>query len=366
MMKIGVPKEIKNQEMRVAMTPAGVERLIMSGHHVVVEHNAGNGSSFSDRQYKEAGAEIVSQEQAWASDLVVKVKEPQPSEYDFLNGQILFTYLHLSGADKKLTLLLLEKNVTALAYETLENEQGQLPALVPMSAVAGNMSVLMGNFYLAEFNQGRGVLLAQILGEKLGKVLVIGDGVVGQHAARCALALGAEVTVAGLDGKKFKLLEQTTLTGAQFLLSNPENIAKAVQEQDLVVGAVLIRGAKAPKIVTEQMVKQMQAGSVVVDVSIDQGGCIETSRPTTHSKPVFIKHGVVHYCVTNMPGAYPRTSTLALTRVTIEYIHLLADKGVVGFMEKPWLTKAVNVVDGRIAYKKIAEDLDLMEYYRPV
>ena len=365
-MKIGVPKEIKNQEMRVAMTPEGVARLTSSGHRVLVEHNAGAGSGFSDTQYAQAGAEMVSTAQAWDCDLVVKVKEPQRSEYDFLNGQIVFTYLHLSGVDKQLTRVLLEKKVTALAYETLENEQGQLPALAPMSAVAGNMSVLMGNFYLARFNQGCGVLLAQILGEKSGKVLVIGDGVVGQHAARCALALGAEVSVAGLNVNKFEQLQQTILSGAGFLLSTPENIANAVKESNLVVGAVLLRGARAPKIVTEDMVKQMQPGSVVVDVSIDQGGCIETSHPTTHADPVFIKHGVVHYCVANMPGAYPRTSTLALTRVTIDYIQLLADKGVNAFMEKPWLAKAINIVQGRIVYKKIAEDLDLMEYYRPV
>ncbi len=365
-MKIGVPKEIKNQEMRVAMTPQGVARLKAAGHHIMIERNAGAGSGFSNEQYQQAGAELVPTEKAWCCDLVVKVKEPQAAEYEFLNGQILFTYLHLSGVDKQLTRVLLEKKVAALAYETLENEQGQLPLLAPMSAVAGNMSVLMGNFYLAEFNQGSGVLLAQILGEKSGKVLVIGDGVVGQHAARCALALGAEVTIAGLDRGKFERLEQTTLAGAKFLCSNPENIATAVQEQNLVVGAVLLKGARAPRIVTEEMVKQMQAGSVIVDVSIDQGGCIETSRPTTHSKPVFIKHDVVHYCVTNMPGAYPQTSTLALTRVTIDYIQLLADQGIAAFMEKPWLAKAINIIQGRIVYKKIAEDLALMEYYQPL
>ncbi len=365
-MKIGVPKEIKPQEMRVALTPAGVARLASAGHRVLIGQNAGAGSGFSDAQYRQAGADIVSAEKAWACDLVVKVKEPQVAEYDFLNGQILFTYLHLSGVDKQLTRVLLAKKVTALAYETLENEQGQLPLLAPMSAVAGNMSVLMGNFYLARFNQGCGVLLAQVLGEKSGKVLVIGDGVVGQHAARCALALGAEVSIAGLDRGKFERLEQTTLAGAKFLFSNPENIATAVQEQNLVVGAVLLRGARAPKIVTEDMVKQMQAGSVVVDVSIDQGGCIETSHPTTHSDPVFIKHGVVHYCVANMPGAYPQTSTLALTRATIDYIQLLADNGINAFLETAGLAKAINVTQGRIVYKKIAEDLALMEYYQPL
>jgi alanine dehydrogenase len=365
-MKIGIPKEVKNQEMRVAMTPDGAGRLVSAGHQVLVEHNAGQGSGFSDAQYQQAGADIVSAADAWACDLVVKVKEPQPTEYDFLNGQILFTYLHLSGVDKKLTQVLLERKVTALAYETLENEQGQLPLLAPMSAVAGNMSVLMGNFYLARFNQGSGVLLAQVLGKKSGKVLVIGDGVVGQHAARCALALGAQVSIAGLDHRKFEQLEQTMLAGARFLFSDPENIASAVQEQNLVVGAVLIKGAKAPRVVTEKMVKQMQPGSVIVDVSIDQGGCIETSQPTTHSDPVFIKHGVIHYCVANMPGAYPQTSTLALTRATIDYIQLLADKGIDTFLGKPWLAKAINTLQGRIVYQKIAEDLTLMEYYQPL
>lgn len=363
-MKIGIPKEIKNQEMRVAMTPEGVARLTAAGHVVCVEQAAGEGSGFSDAEYQAAGAKIVSADQAWASDLVVKVKEPQPTEYDYLNGQIVFTYFHLSGVDKALTLALLKKNVTAIAYETLEDENGHLPALAPMSAVAGNMSVLMGNYFLARFNQGRGVLLAQVLGEKSGKVLVVGDGIVGQHAARVALALGAKVTIAGLNKTKFQALAEKDLAGANFLLSTPENIALCTQESDLVVGAVLIKGTRAPKVVSEDMIRQMQPGAVVVDVSIDQGGCIETSRPTSHADPVFVKHDVVHYCVTNMPGAYPRTSTIALTRVTLAYIELLANEGVEAFLKTPNLRQAINVYQGRIVYKAVAEDLALMDDYQ--
>ena len=365
-MRIGVPKEIKNNENRVALTPEGVERLTRLGHKVVIESNAGIGSGFSDKQYQQAGANIATAKDCWSVELVVKIKEPQPSEYQYFAGQIIFTYFHLSGVSKSLTEALLEKQVTAIAYETLEDEQGHLPALAPMSAVAGNMAVQMGAYYLARFNQGRGVQLATILGKHSGRVLIIGDGIVGQHAAHIASAMGANVIIAGLNEQRFQTLKKQALQNTDFILSTPDNIARVVTDIDLVVGAVLIKGAKAPKVLTEQMVKTMLPGSVIVDVSIDQGGCFETSRPTTHEQPVFIEHGVIHYCVTNMPGAYPRTSTIALTDVTIEYIEILSEQGLEGFCSKPWLARAINIYQGKIVYQKIAEDLMMMDFFRPL
>ncbi len=365
-MHIGVPKEIKNNENRVALTPEGVERLTRSGHKVIIESNAGEGSGFSNKQYQQAGANIATAKDCWSVDLVVKVKEPQPSEYQYFDGQIIFTYFHLSGVKKSLTEALLKKQVTAIAYETLEDEQGHLPALAPMSAVAGNMAVQMGAYYLARFNQGRGVQLATVLGKNSGRVLVIGDGIVGQHAAHIASAMGADVTIAGVNEHRFQALKKQALKNTDFILSTPDNIADTVTDIDLVIGAVLIKGAKAPKVLTEQMVKTMLPGSVIVDVSIDQGGCFETSRPTTHEHPVFIKHEVIHYCVTNMPGAYPRTSTIALTHVTIQYLEILAEQGVRGFFSKPWLARAINTYQGKIVYQKIAEDLMMMEYFSPL
>ncbi len=365
-MRIGVVKEVKDKENRVAMVPGGVARLTGSGHQVLVESQAGEGAGFSDLLYKQAGAELVSVDQAWSTELVVKVKEPLESEYQYLNGQMLFTFFHLTGVNKSLTEYLLKKQVTALAYETLEDELGNLPILAPMSAVAGNMATLMGAYYLASFNQGRGVQLASILGAHSGKVLIIGDGVVGQHAAKVALAMGAEVLVAGLNEDKFKTLEANSLAGAQFVHSSKDEISRYLADIDLVVGAVLSRGAKAPKVLTEEMVKLMPTGAVAVDVSIDQGGCFETSRPTTHSHPVFIKHGVLHYCVTNMPGAFPRTATVALTETTIAYIEMIAENGIEVFYQNPGLRKAVNTFQGYITYEKVASDLNLVNCFRDI
>jgi alanine dehydrogenase len=365
-MKIGVPKEIKDQEGRVAVTPDGVRFLIQRGHQVVVEFDAGLGSGFSNEHYQHAGAEIVSTDAAWSVDLVVKVKEPLPAEYQYLGQQLIFTYLHLAGVTPSLTEELLKKGTTAIAYETLEDEHGRLPLLAPMSAIAGNMATLMGAYYLAEFNQGRGVQLGRVLGKRHGKIVIIGDGVVGQHAAQVAVGMGAEVFIAGIDLANMQRIKDSVLPDAEFFLSSPENIANHIKDADLVVGAVLIHGAKAPKIVTEDMIKTMPNGSVVVDVSIDQGGCIETSKPTSHTHPVFIKHGVIHYCVTNMPGAYPRTSTIALSDATLPYVLKIADAGKAGLLSDNVLSKAVNTCDGKIACKAVAEGLGMLEHYQPI
>jgi alanine dehydrogenase len=365
-MKIGVPKEIKDQEGRVAVTPDGVRFLVRHGHQVVVETDAGLGSGFSNEHYQHAGAEMVSTDAAWSVDLVVKVKEPLPAEYQYLGQQLIFTYLHLAGVTPSLTEELLKKSTTAIAYETLEDEHGRLPLLAPMSAIAGNMATLMGAYYLAEFNQGRGVQLGRVLGKRHGKVVIIGDGVVGQHAAQVAVGMGAEVFIAGIDLANMQRIKDSVLPDAEFFLSSPENIASHIKDADLVVGAVLIHGAKAPKIVTEDMIKSMPNGSVVVDVSIDQGGCIETSKPTSHTHPVFIKHGVIHYCVTNMPGAYPRTSTIALSDATLPYVLKIADAGKAGLLSDNVLSKAVNTCDGKIACKAVAEGLGMLEHYQPI
>ncbi|MCH9698540.1 MAG: alanine dehydrogenase [Gammaproteobacteria bacterium] len=363
-MKIGIVKEIKNQEYRVSMTPEHVRQLALLGHQVNVELNAGSGSGFSDDDYREAGAQITDAQHAWESELVVKVKEPMPSEYDYLQGQMVFTFLHLAGVDPQLTDRLLCSKTTALAYETLEDDAGRLPLLAPMSAIAGNMAAQMGSYYLARFNGGKGVQLGCIMGARHGKVLVIGDGVVGQHAAAVASGLGAEVVIAGLFPERLADLRQRIAPDIGFIQSSAESIAAEMTEADLVVGAVLSRGSKAPYVVSEAMVKSMQPGSVVVDVSIDQGGCVQTSRPTSHDDPIFVEHGVIHYCVTNMPGAFPRTATLALTEATWAYIELLANKGVVGISGSRQLRTALNCHDGYLCNRPAAESLELLDRYR--
>lgn len=365
-MKIGIPKEIKNKEARVAMTPEGIEKLVQTGNSVVVEVDAGVDSGFNNKQYQDAGASLVSTAEAWNVELVVKVKEPQPTEYQYLEKQIVFTFFHLTGVDKNLTLELVKKGTTALAYESLEDDNGQLPILQPMSAIAGNMSVLMGAYYLALFNQGNGTQLGSVLNKAYGNVVIIGDGIVGQHAAKVASSMGANIAIAGLNEARWSQLNSELLPHVKFVMSNRENISREIKNADLVVGAVLLRGAKAPKIITEKMLKTMQTGSVIVDVSIDQGGCIETSRPTTHSDPVFIKHDVIHYCVTNMPGAYPKTSTIALTDVTIKYILDIAENSLNGIMSNEGESKAINVYQGKITSEKVAKDLDLLEQFKPI
>ncbi len=365
-MKIGLPKETKDRENRVAITPDGVRQLIQKGHSVNVEHDAGFGSGFNDSEYIEAGGLISSAEEAWDSDLVVKVKEPLASEYCFLKGQILFTYLHLAGVDRSLTETLLKSRTTAIAYETAEDDQGKLPLLAPMSAIAGNMAALMGAYYLARFNHGKGVQLGQVLGKPQGKVLIIGDGVVGQHAAGVSTGMGATVLMLGTVAERAKQLHKNISPDLNYQLSSKEAIEENLSDTDLLIGAVLSPGKQAPHLVSEEMVKTMQSGSVVVDVSIDQGGCIETSHPTSHSNPTFIKHGVIHYCVTNMPGAYPRTSTHALTDATLPYLLQLADKGISSFASNNGSIKAINTLKGYVCCYEVAEALGLKKKFKKV
>ncbi len=362
-MRIGVPKEIKAQESRVGLTPAGAAVLVGDGHVVVMERGAGAGAGFDDAEYARAGAELADVAAAWGADLVVKVKEPLNAEHSLLRGQLLFTYLHLAAVNPGLTEALLQAGTTAIAYETVEDANGRLPLLAPMSAVAGSMAATMGAYYLTAFNGGRGVLPGRILGDPQGTVLVIGDGVVGRHAARTAAALGARVAMAGRHAERLPALRREVSDALEFVQSAPDALAAATRASDLVVGAVLRRGERAPHVVTTAMVAAMQPGSVIVDVSIDQGGCVETARPTSHAHPTYIKHGVVHYCVTNMPGAYPRTSTLALAAATLPYVRRLAAQGAGALDDDAGLARGLNVADGRICYRAVAEALGRMDAF---
>lgn len=364
-MIIGAPKETKDRENRIALTPEGARQLAAKGHKVIVEKNAGAGSGFSDEDYAKNGAAIADAEKAWDADIVIKVKEPLEPEYKFLKKQVLFTYLHLAAAPKSLTESLLKAETTSIAYETVEDTYNGLPLLAPMSAVAGNMSVTVGSYYLAKFSNGKGTMLGEVNGKLYGKVVIIGDGVVGRHAAKTAYGMGANVFIFGRHEERMDHLGEIIGKGAHVLLSTPENISEHIKDADLVVGAVLVKGAKAPWIISEEMIKTMQPGSVIVDVSIDQGGCIETSKPTSHSNPIFVKHGVTHYCVTNMPGAYPRTATIALTNATLPYLLKLADKGfekAVG--ENAGFAKGVNTHKGHITCKPVAEALSMYDNFR--
>jgi alanine dehydrogenase len=359
-MIIGIPKEIKNNENRVAITPAGVISFVNTGHSVLIEANAGIGSGFTDGAYIEAGAQILENaSDVWAkSEMIMKVKEPLPSEYDyFREGLILFTYLHLA-AELELARALTSKGVIAIAYETVEINR-TLPLLTPMSEVAGRMASQIGAQFLEKPKGGKGILLAGVPGVKRGKVTVIGGGVVGTNAAKIAIGLGADVTIIDLSPERLRYLDDIFGNTINTLMSNPLNIAEAVRESDLVIGAVLIPGAKAPKLVSEDMIKAMSPGSVIVDVAIDQGGIFETvDRITTHSEPTYEKHGVVHYAVANMPGAVPRTSTIALTNVTIPYALQIANKGVyTAVSENKALELGVNVANGSITYEVVARDL---------
>jgi alanine dehydrogenase len=363
-MQVGVPKEIKDRENRVAVTPQGVSQLVAAGHSVKIERCAGVGSGFLDADYEAAGAELVSAKSAWQSELVVKVKEPLEPEYDYLADQILFTYLHLAGVTPSLTKQLLQRQTTAVAYETVQDEQGRLPLLAPMSAIAGNTAVIMGNYHLASSNGGRGTQLGQVFGCPHGKVLVVGDGVVGQHAAKAADGLGAHVTIIGIDAAKEATLKQAISSRINFKLSTPENLMQEISDADLVVGAVLLPGAKAPDVISREMVKSMQPGSVIVDVSIDQGGCVETARPTSHSDPIYIEHGVIHYCVTNMPAAYPRTATVALTSATLPFIKKLAAEGADALRKDSRFALGLNTYQGAITCQAVADSLDMMHRYQ--
>ncbi|WDF02578.1 alanine dehydrogenase [Shouchella hunanensis] len=359
-MIIGIPREIKNNENRVAMTPAGVVALTKAGHQIIVEKHAGVGSSFEDADYAEAGATILSEaKEVWAqSDMIMKVKEPLSSEYGyFREGLILFTYLHLA-AEAELAQALVDSGVIAIAYETVEVNR-TLPLLTPMSEVAGRMASQIGAQFLEKLKGGKGILLSGVPGVKRGKVTIIGGGVVGTNAAKIAVGLGADVTLIDLSADRLRQIDDQFGNDIQTLMSNPLNIAEAVKDSDLVIGAVLIPGAKAPKLVTEEMIKSMSPGSVVVDVAIDQGGIIETvDKITTHDNPTYTKHGVVHYAVANMPGAVPRTSTLGLTNVTIPYAMQIANKGVQqALADNPALALGLNVANGDVTYSAVARDL---------
>jgi alanine dehydrogenase len=357
-MIIGVPKEVKDHESRVGITPAGVKALVDAGHKVLVETNAGLLSSFTDDDYQHVGAEIVGDAgNVWGNaDMVVKVKEPVEKEYVyFREGLVLFTYLHLAPI-RGLTDALLSKKVTGIAYETVKDAAGTLPLLTPMSEVAGRLSVQIGAAYLEKEHGGRGVLLGGVPGVPPGNVCVIGGGIVGTNAAKIAVGMGAKVTLLDLNLNRLRELDDI-FNGKLFTLaSNAYNVERATAEADLVIGGVLIPGAAAPKIVTKAMVSKMKRGAVIVDVAIDQGGCIETARPTTHSDPSYLVNGVVHYCVTNMPAAVPNTSTLALTNATFRYVVRLANMGASAALKAdPGFAEGLNTFNGHLTYKAVAE-----------
>ena len=361
-MIVGVPTEIKDNENRVSTTPGGVSEFVHRGHTVLVERGAGTGSGFSDDEYERAGAELVNcHEEVFArAEMIVKVKEPVASEYPLLrDGQLLFTYLHLA-AEEALTRALVERNVQAVAYETVQLDNGPLPLLTPMSEVAGRMSIQVGAFYLQKTNGGRGLLLGGVPGVQAANVVVVGGGVVGTNAAQIALGMGANVTIIEKSIERLRFLDQILHGRMHTLASNKGNLETAVADADLVIGSVLLPGGKGPKLVTAEMVKSMRAGSVMVDVAIDQGGCFATSHPTSHTDPTFVVDGVVHYCVTNMPGAVPRTSTLALSNVTLPYALLLADHGLIDAARRDAaLAKGINVLNGQITYRAVAEAFGL-------
>jgi alanine dehydrogenase len=358
-MIIGVPKEVKDKECRVGIVPAGVKSLVDAGHKIMVEANAGAKSSMPDAEYVAAGAEIVAAaKDVWSrADMVVKVKEPITSEVPYFRDDlVLFTYLHLAPIPD-LTQELLNKKVCGIAYETVTGRTGDLPLLTPMSEVAGRMSVQVGATYLEHENGGRGVLLGGVPGVPPAKVVIIGGGIVGTNAAKMALGLGADVTIIDLNLNRLRELDDIFGMRVKTLASNSYSIARATAEADLVIGGVLIPGAAAPKLVTRQMVSNMKKGAVIVDVAIDQGGCIETAKPTTHSNPSYEVDGVIHYCVTNMPGAVPHTSTLALTNATFPYVMKLAKLGAVAAMKADaGLCAGLNTYKGNITYKAVADD----------
>ncbi len=368
-MIIGVPREIKESEYRVGLVPSGAHQLIDDDHQVVIESGAGAGSGFEDDEYEKAGATVVPNagEVYSLSDMVVKVKEPIEPEYELLrDGQILFCYLHLAPLPR-LTEVLLRRRVTGIAYETLRDQKGGLPLLTPMSEVAGRMSAIVGAYYLQRPYQGRGVLLGGIPGVRPGLVVVVGAGTVGWNAMKMAMGLGAQMSILDVDIDRLRHVDDLYFGKVETLYSNTLHLSEAVKRADLVIGAVLIPGASAPKLITREMVRNMKPGSVIVDVAVDQGGCCETSRPTSHSHPVYEVDGVLHYCVTNMPGAMPRTSTYGLTNATLPYVREIAGKGFVrGVTENNLIATGVNTFEGRITCPPVAasqglEDAELTE-----
>jgi alanine dehydrogenase len=353
---IGVPKEIKEQEQRIALVPSAAELLTKRGHTVLVEKNGGVGSGYPDEEYRKAGAEIVdlAKDVFARADMIVKVKEPLPAEFPLLRkGQILFTYLHLA-ASKPLTEALVKSGVTGVAYETIQ-VGNRLPLLEPMSEIAGRMSVVMGAYFLTKHNGGSGVLLGGVPGVLPGRVVVIGGGTAGVNAARMATGLGADVTILEVDLERMRFLD-ITMGSAHTLYSSEPHLRELMPNVDLLIGAVLVPGAKAPKLITRAMLRAMKAGSVLVDIAIDQGGCAETSRPTTHLQPTYVEERVTHYCVANMPAAYARTATQALTNITYRYVELLADLGLDEACKKqPALIGGINTRDGKLTCRAVAE-----------
>ncbi len=366
-MIIGLPKEIKDNEYRVGLTPAGIKTLSDAGHTILVETQAGEGSGIKDDEYRQAHGQIVaSVDEVWArAEMIVKVKEPIAPEYERLReGQLLFTYLHLAPLPE-LTQVLLKRKVTGIAYETITNTEGHLPLLTPMSEVAGRMSMQVGAHYLQKPEGGRGVLVGGVPGVLPAKVIIIGGGVVGVNATKMAVGLGANVVVLDTNLDRLRYLDDIFGSRIKTLVSNPFTVQEACASADLVIGAVLIPGASAPKLVTRPMLKSMQKGAVIVDVAVDQGGCIETTHPTTHSKPTFFVDDVLHYCVANMPGAVPRTSTFALTNATLPYAFKLAGKGFAQAIKSdPGLKNGVNTYAGHITYQGVAESQGLS--YQPI
>ncbi|MCX6735785.1 MAG: alanine dehydrogenase [Candidatus Parcubacteria bacterium] len=364
-MKIGVPKEIKTNENRVGVTPAGVEALVSAGHKVFVEKGAGIGSGFSDEEYLKTGAHVMPVEDVWdLTDMIIKVKEPITPEWPRMKkDQVIFTYFHFA-ADRELTEAHLKSGATCIAYETVELPDHSLPLLVPMSEVAGSMATHEGAKYLEKIYGGRGILLGGVTGTARGKVVVLGGGIVGLNAAKKALGMGANVVILDSSLPRLRYLRDI-LPNAESLVSNRENILKHIKDADLVIGGVLIPGAAAPKLIRREDLKLMKQGAVIVDVAIDQGGCVETVHPTTHKDPIFIVDGIVHYGVANMPGAFPRTSTIALTNATLLYALELANKGWIrAVAENEALLKGVNIIQGKITYRAVADAFG-MEYHEP-
>ena len=357
-MKVGIPKEIKNNENRVGMTPSGVAELVKHGHSVVVQHTAGEGSGFSDDEYKRAGASILANiEDVYAeAEMIVKVKEPIEPEYKLIRkGQVLFTYFHFA-CDRPLTDAMLQSGATCIAYETVEKDDRSLPLLIPMSEVAGRMATQNGAYYLQKTKGGKGKLMAGVPGVKPAKVLVLGGGTVGEAAARIAAGMGADVTITDVSLPRLKQLAAELPANVHTLYSSEHNIRKELPDVDVVIGSVLIPGDAAPKLITRDMLSQMEPGTVLVDVAIDQGGCFETSRPTTHSEPIYIIDGIVHYAVANIPGAVPNTSTTALTNATLRYALALADKGwQQACRDDKSLLRGVNIVGGKCTYEAVAK-----------
>ncbi len=355
-MKVGVPRETKDLEFRVGLSPSSVQALTEKGHEVVVETAAGEGSGFSDRDYRQAGATIVTTAAAaWNRELVVKVKEPLPGEYGFLQGsQMVFTYLHLA-ADRQLTEALITQGTTAIAYETVETSDRRLPLLMPMSTIAGRLSVQFGARFLEKQQGGRGVLLAGVPGVRSGRVVILGAGTVGTEATKMAVGLGAQVTLLDINVDRLTYLESIFGSRVELLYSTSHTIEAAVPRADLLIGAVLIPGSKAPTLVKRELVSQMAAGSVVVDVAVDQGGCIETIRPTSHTQPTYVEAGVVHYGVPNMPGAVPWTATQALNNSTLPYVLKLADQGLAGLEQDAALARGLNIHQHKIVHPTIQQ-----------